>query len=93
MAKHDIEDQWSSAEMTENQTTVFDPGNPPSLTIVEAIADQEDVDPAELDFRLYDYIDPEALDTVMESDEVEITFSIGEYEIHVVDSDVIRVLE
>lgn len=93
MAKHNLDNRWSSREMTEDWTTVYDPGNPPSQTIVEAIADHEGVDPTELDLRLYDYIDPAALDSVMESSKVEVTVSIDEYEIQVIDFDTIYLLE
>lgn len=33
-----------------------------SVAIVEAVASMKDVDPVDVEFRLYDYLDPEALD-------------------------------
>lgn len=91
MAKSNIEGQWSSGVMNDEWTTVYDPENPPSLTIIETIADHEDVDPTELDLILYDYVHPDALDTVVESEEVEVMVSIEQYEIQVVDADVIKI--
>lgn len=44
----------------------------PSIAIVEAIAGIEDIDPvdsqSELGIRLYDYLDPTALDQIIRSD-------------------------
>lgn len=39
----------------------------PSLAVVEAVADAEDVEAADLDCKLADAIDPTALDRVVES--------------------------
>ncbi|MFC4540485.1 HalOD1 output domain-containing protein [Halosolutus amylolyticus] len=85
--------QRGTGAMAKNQTTVYDPENPPSITIIKTIAEQEGVDSTELDLRLYDYLNPDALDNVMESNEVEVTVSIVEYDIQVVDSDIICILE
>lgn len=38
---------------------------PPSLAAVEAVASLRDVDPTEMVDSLYDYVDPDALDTLI----------------------------
>jgi len=38
----------------------------PSLALVEAIADARGVDPLQLDFTLHDYIDNDALDSLID---------------------------
>lgn len=91
MIKNDLGTRSRPEKMGVEWTTVYDPKNPPSITIIQSIADYEDVDPTELDFHLFDYIDPEVLDTLMESDEVEVRLSIGKYEVKVVDSDVVKI--
>lgn len=65
----------------------------PSCAVVEAIADLAGIEPAaladEADIVLYDHIDPEALDTLVEhrSDgEIHLSFSVAEYDVWI-DSD------
>ena len=41
-------------------------GRPPSIAIVEAIAAIEDVTPTDVEFTLYEQLDPEALDTLFD---------------------------
>lgn len=53
---------------------------PPSIVVVQALADLEGVDPTDLDYMLYDYIHPEALDTLSKSGAVEIRFTVDQYE-------------
>lgn len=42
------------------------PSEPLSQTVVEAVADVTETDPVDLDERLYDCIDPDALDRLFE---------------------------
>ena len=41
-------------------------GRPPSIAIVEAIAAIEDVTPTDVEFTLYEELDPESLDTLFD---------------------------
>lgn len=46
----------------------YDAATPPSLAIVQAVAVMEDVDPMnsrDIGLRLYDHVDPEALDRLL----------------------------
>lgn len=45
----------------------MEPGEQPSVRVVEAIAAAEGVDPAALEPPLYDVVDPDALDTLADS--------------------------
>ncbi|AEH35730.1 HalOD1 output domain-containing protein [Halopiger xanaduensis] len=45
----------------------MEPGEQPSVRVVEAIAAAEGVDPAALEPPLYDVLDPDALDTLTDS--------------------------
>ncbi|WP_276255094.1 HalOD1 output domain-containing protein [Halomontanus rarus] len=56
----------------------------PAVTVVEAVAEANDVDPLESDVRLYDVIDPDALNrlfgprrTTVGSPSVDVTFSMA----------------
>lgn len=56
----------------------------PAITVVEAVAEANDVDPLELDVRLYDVIDTDALNRLFESRRttigsppVDVTFSMA----------------
>lgn len=53
-----------------------------SETVVRALADAKGVDPMELDVRLYDVIDPDALDALFASDGVSesrrVSFTVGD---------------
>ena len=62
----------------------------PSRAVVEAIADLADVEPTaladEADIVLYDHVDPDALDALVEhrSDgEFALSFSVAEYDVRV----------
>lgn len=60
-----------------------------SVEIVERIASLEGVDPTDLDVPLYDVIDPDALETLVEGARdgtFEVAFSYYEYDV-VVDGD------
>ena len=67
-----------------------------SDSIVEALAAVENVEPYELDVRLYDSLDPEALDRLYEttaegSERLRLAFTVGGYEVVVTDDDQILV--
>lgn len=52
----------------------------PTLAVLDALSEIEDVSPLELDFLLYDHVDPEALDSLVSEQRdggVEIQFSVG----------------
>lgn len=66
---------------------------PPSTAIIESIAAIEDVQPTDVDFSLYENIDPDALDTLFanpeddeeptEEKEVVAEFRVGNYVVQV----------
>lgn len=67
-----------------------------SIDIIRSIAAIENIDPTELDIRLYDYVDPEALDQLIEHEgtgRTEITFAVRGYYVHVHDTGEITVRE
>lgn len=56
----------------------------PSVAAVEALASVEGVDPLELDVALYDHVDPEALDALIDGEKprsIRVTFSVGYYHV------------
>ncbi|WP_255169164.1 HalOD1 output domain-containing protein [Natrononativus amylolyticus] len=60
-----------------------------SLTVIEAIAAAKSTTPAELTPPLYEAIDPEALNVILQSghgDSVTVTFEYQEFEVTVSDS-------
>ncbi|WP_436347955.1 HalOD1 output domain-containing protein [Natronorubrum sp. FCH18a] len=61
------------------------------MTCPSAVAALEGVDPIDLDFTLYDHIYPDALDTLIQSGNVTITFTVAQYDIHVTPSGTIRI--
>lgn len=48
-----------------------------SETVVVAVAEARGVDPTELDPRLYDFVDPDALDSLFRSDEGSVAFTMA----------------
>jgi len=56
--------------------------------VVVAIADAEGVEPTELDLRLADYVDPDAIEQLASKPGAEwtLTFSVPDHEVTVVDS-------
>ncbi|NHN60629.1 MULTISPECIES: HalOD1 output domain-containing protein [Halorussus] len=73
-----------------------DRDGPLSDAVVEALAAVENVDPDELDLRLYDSVDGDALDRLYEvtaerSERLRVTFSIGDYEVTVRDDGLLEV--
>lgn len=51
----------------------------PSTTIIEAVADWKQIDSTELDQPLYEVLDPDALDTLLDADgPVRVTFEYDE---------------
>lgn len=76
----------------------FDPARtPPSTAVVEALAEMEDVDPTELfpgENRLQDYVDADALDSVLTAprqDVMTVSVSIEEYVVRIRSSGAIEV--
>jgi hypothetical protein len=57
--------------------------NVPSIEVVEAVADREGVDPADLREPLGDYVDPEKLHALLESGPVAVIFEYLDYEVTV----------
>lgn len=68
--------------MTERDTgsPSASPPVPDSVQVIERIADHVEKDPTEVDFTFGDYLDPDALDTLLESatSELVIAFTIDE---------------
>lgn len=74
---------------------------PPSIAIVESIAAIEDVTPTDVDFSLYEDIDPDALDTIFanpdddeettEDGEIVAEFQIDGYVVQVRDNGTITI--
>lgn len=95
MAKHDEGSQWRTEAMTgsDDPDTPYEysPEQPPSIAIVNALADLEEVHPTELDYTLYDSVQPEALDTLAQSGNVEITFTVEQYRVHITESGTIKI--
>ncbi|UHQ99025.1 hypothetical protein HYG81_25100 (plasmid) [Natrinema zhouii] len=95
MAKHDEGCQWKVEAMagSDDPDTPYEYSSeqPPSIAIVNALADLEEVDPTELDYTLYDYAYPEALDTLTQSGNVEITFTVEQYKVHITESGSIHI--
>ncbi|WP_455448584.1 HalOD1 output domain-containing protein [Natrinema thermotolerans] len=60
---------------------------PPSIAIVTVIADIENVDPIDLPTTagttLYSYVDPGALDALVDGERVAVSFSMAEYRIRI----------
>jgi hypothetical protein len=63
---------------------------PPSLAVADAVADLAGVDPDALDEEagivLYDHVDPDALDALVThhpDGDVDLSFTVGEYEVRV----------
>lgn len=54
-----------------------------TMALINAIADQEDVDPTELNPPLFDVLDPEALDSLFRTTEGGVTFTYLEYAVAV----------
>lgn len=64
----------------------------PITAVVEAIADLEGIDPTEiqdeLGFTVYEYIDPDSLDTLVnEGENVAISFDVHDYHVWIDGSD------
>lgn len=63
--------------------------NEVSTRVIEVIAEEEGTHPAKLSPRLYDVIDPEALDTLTGVDSVEVRFEYAGYSVTVTDKGVV----
>ena len=58
----------------------------PTVAVLDALSTIEDVSPLELDFVLYDHVDPEALDSLVtdhRSDGVVIQFSVAGHHVRI----------
>lgn len=64
---------------------------PLSIAVVEALTALERIDPIDLDFTLYDHIHPDALDTLIQSDNVTITFTVAQYKVHIMESGTVQI--
>ena len=66
---------------------------PNSIQVIETIADYVGKDPIDVDFTLGDYLDPEALDTLLESstEELVVAFTIDNLLITVANDGTIEV--
>lgn len=66
-----------------------------SMEVIEELSAHLDTDPTELNFTLNDYVDPEALDDVLDSsaDEIVVAFSIEDLLITVGNDGVIDIVE
>ncbi|UHQ99013.1 hypothetical protein HYG81_25035 (plasmid) [Natrinema zhouii] len=69
----------------------YESEQPPSLAVVNALANLEEEDPTDLNYTLYDYIHPEALDTLIQSGPVTVTFTVNQYTVHITGSGTIRI--
>jgi hypothetical protein len=58
-------------------------GEKPSLAVIRALADAEDTTPEALPITLWDYVDPEALDTIAAGNGCTVRFSVEEYDVTV----------
>lgn len=52
-----------------------------STTVVKMVASLEGVDPVELSPQLYQVVDPDALDALLETDSVQVTFTLAGYRV------------
>jgi hypothetical protein len=69
---------------TEAATSVAEGSTNVSTDVVVAVAEKEGVDAVELDDRLHDWVDPEALDAVVASmDDGQVEFQLADYRIRV----------
>lgn len=96
-AKYNQGCYWSQTEIVPSNSPTtpyqYESENPPSIAIIEALAELEDRDPVNLELTLYDYIHPEALNTLTQSGDVEIWFTVPQYEIHVRESGAVVISE
>ncbi|MFC4449631.1 HalOD1 output domain-containing protein [Halorussus aquaticus] len=70
---------------------------PLSRTVFAALAGAEGVEPTDLDFELYDYLDPEALDALYRhsssGEDWSVTFAVRDYEVRAESSGRVAVYE
>ena len=79
----------------------FDDETSPSFAVINAVCALENVDPVdapgELGFTLHDHIDPQALDSLLESGDgdgaVRVEFVIGDYRVRIADTGRLRIHE
>lgn len=71
------------ARVTPTSVTSSDP---PSVAVVEAVADAKSISASDLEPPLYEFVDPDALDRMLGTAETAtVTFDAWEYEVTVVD--------
>lgn len=78
MTDDDSEDP-NSVEISYNRET---DERPPSVAIIEAISALQGVEPSELDFNLFESIDPDALDAIFVKkveDNISAQFRVGDH--------------
>jgi len=61
------------------------------MEIIDRIAKREEIQPVELSPPLYNVVDPEALEALLESDSVEVTFTYAGYTVTVHSGGTVRV--
>lgn len=67
---------------------------PPSSRVIEAVAAAEGIDPTELPARLYEVIDPDALDSLFTSDTIQtgtVTFAFCGYDVTITEEGTVEV--
>lgn len=76
--------------MTETTTYQLPADKPTSTAVIECIAEANGVDPCALDDRLYDHVDPDALDRLLDAGgreygpvDVKISFRMADCEVSV----------
>ncbi|WP_141551729.1 HalOD1 output domain-containing protein [Natrinema sp. CBA1119] len=81
--------------MTEHDTGPTTPSapTPDSVQVIKTIADHLDQDPTEVDFTFSDYLDPDALDSLLESstEELVVAFTIEDLLVTVANDGTIEV--
>lgn len=87
--------QHSSATVPIDHT--YDEATPASIAVIQAIAAVEDLDPMDVEFTLYDHVQPDALDMLVGHESatgnVEISFTIDGYRVRVRDTGEVTVRE
>lgn len=78
----------SSASLPIEHT--YDEATPASIAVIQAIAAVEDVDPIDVEFTLFEHVQPDALDMLVGHDSatgnVEIKFTVDGYRVRVRDT-------
>ncbi len=89
MATHDTKRQ-------DDVTRPLGEAGSPSVAVALAVEELSDTDPCDLEWSLYDYLDPDALDSLVDRGErcgLEIEFSVGNYDVRLVAGERLSVSE